>query len=64
MYNNQPPVVCADLRKFDDTTDSLSVELGINLFKTYPNPNNLDATTLMEAISGVPYPIREGSKNK
>lgn len=50
------------LRQFDDTTDSLSIALGIELFETYPDPNSLTPMILMEAITKVDYPIRDGSK--
>ncbi|HIF9372184.1 TPA: polymorphic toxin type 44 domain-containing protein [Photobacterium damselae] len=50
------------LRKYDDITDSLSVRLGIELFKKQPNPELLTIEMLMGFIEKANYPIRVGSK--
>jgi hypothetical protein len=49
-------------RKYDDVTDSLSVRLGIELFKQYPDPKNITAQILMDKIATAAYPIKEDSK--
>lgn len=48
-------------RRFDDTTDYLSVRLGISLFERFP-PKQLTGPLLMNEITQVDYPIDIGSK--
>lgn len=50
------------LRQYDDTTDHLSVRIGISLYKQYPAPTLLTAQILLDEIEAAPYPIKEGSK--
>jgi hypothetical protein len=50
------------LRRFDDTTDNLSIRLGINLYRRYPNPAQLATQMILDDIEKAPYPIQEGSK--
>ncbi|GAA6169498.1 hypothetical protein NBRC116591_33090 [Sessilibacter corallicola] len=49
-------------RQFDDYTDHLSISFGIQLFRDYPNPEDLTPLILMEAITKVDYPIQKNSK--
>ncbi|HIF9186655.1 TPA: polymorphic toxin type 44 domain-containing protein [Photobacterium damselae] len=51
-------------RKYDDVTDSLSVRIGIELFRKYPEPEKLTVDILMGYIEAANYPIKEYSKIK
>lgn len=50
------------LRRFDDTTDNLSVRIGFELFDEYPDPSELTAEAIMEKVAAAPYPTGEGAK--
>lgn len=52
----------AGLRRFDDTTDSLSVGIGFSLYSQYPNPSELTSDILLQHIENAPFPIQKGSK--
>ncbi|EPC02353.1 hypothetical protein L861_15055 [Litchfieldella anticariensis FP35 = DSM 16096] len=50
------------LQRFDDTTDSLSIRIGYDLFDAYPDPQRLTAQILLDRIEAAPYPMEVGSK--
>jgi len=50
------------LRAFDDTTDNLSIRIGIELYRKYPNAEKISADILMQYIESADYPIMNGSK--
>jgi len=49
-------------RRYDDTTDQLSVQLGMDLYQQYPDAAQLTADVLMAAITQVAYEMRPASK--
>lgn len=50
------------LRKYDDSTDNLSIRIGIELFGEYPDPSKITAEMVMQKVDAAPYPIRLYSK--
>ncbi|MCY9845748.1 polymorphic toxin type 44 domain-containing protein [Vibrio caribbeanicus] len=50
------------LRAYDDTTDNLSIRIGIELYRDYPNAEDINADILMQYIERADYPIMKGSK--
>ena len=61
---NSKSINGAGWRKYDDITDSLSVRIGISLFRKYPKPEDLTVDILMRYIENSDYPIKEYSKIK
>lgn len=52
----------AGMRKYDDTTDNLSIRIGFQLLDKYPDPFDLTKEIVMNAVASAPYPIKNGSK--
>lgn len=49
-------------RKYDDSTDNISVRIGIQLHQEFPNPKNITTQILMDRIEKSQLPIKKGSK--
>ena len=50
------------LRRFDDSTDNLSIRIGFELFEEYPDSSQLTAEIVMQKVVAAPYPIGLYSK--
>lgn len=62
LPTNREDINGPGMRRYDDTTDNLSIRIGFGLFDRYPDPSHLTKEIVMSTIASAPYPLKEGAK--